>query len=245
MAVDTPQPVPVGDDAPILEVMRTMRAMRRLKPDPVPRELIEELIEAATWAPSGGNLQGFSFVVVDDRDVIARLAPIWRKTAGWYIAMQDQPPPHMAQEQLNALIAALRFQAEHFPEIPALIICCYELRSSVQRQVKSWRRVLGAYRGLPWRDALTTLHHLPRFIRRGEAASIYPGVQNLLLTARAKGLGATLTTWHLAFEDEVRAVLGIPRHVHTYALVPIGWPRGRLGTVVRRPAREAIHWNRW
>jgi nitroreductase len=245
MATATPKPVAVGDDAPILEVMRTMRAMRRLKPDPVPRELIEELIEAATWAPSGGNIQGFSFVVVDDREVIGRLAPIWRKTAGWYIAMQDQPPPHMAQEQFDGLITALRFQAEHFPEIPALVICCYEVRSSAQRQLKAWPRVLGAYRELPWHDALTTVRHFPRLVRRSEAASIYPGVQNLLLTARAKGLGATLTTWHLAFEDDVKAVLGIPRHVHTYALIPIGWPRGRMGTVARRPARETIHWNHW
>jgi nitroreductase len=245
MARGTPPPVPVGDDAPILEVMRTMRAMRRLKPDPVPRELIEQLIEAATWAPSGGNAQAFSFVVVDDPGVIARLAPIWRKTASWYLSMQGRPPPHMTRERLDALIASLRFQAEHFLEIPALVVCCYDLRTFTRRQLKALPRALAAYRRLSRRDALTTLRHLPRFVHRSEAASIYPGVQNLLLAARTKGLGATLTTWHLAFEDDVKAVLGIPRHVHTYALVPIGWPRGRMGPVARRPAGEAIHWNHW
>lgn len=245
MTAGPASPVPLGDDAPILEVMRTMRAMRRLKPDPVPRELIEELIEAATWAPSGGNAQAFSFVVVDDRDVIARLAPIWRKIVSWYVGMQGQPPPHMTRERLHGLIAALRFQAEHFPEIPALVICCYDLRSYTRRQLKAWRRALAAYRRLSREDALKTLRHLPRFARRSEAASIYPAVQNLLLAARAKGLGATLTTWHLALEDDVKAVLGIPRHVHTYALVPIGWPRGRMGPVARRPAQELIHWNHW
>jgi nitroreductase len=66
--------VAVGSDAPISEVMRTMRAMRRLKPDPVPDEMLEQLVEAATWAPSGGNIQAFSFVVVTDRDQMARLA---------------------------------------------------------------------------------------------------------------------------------------------------------------------------
>ncbi len=62
--------VPVGPDAPILEVMATMRAMRRLKPDPVPRSMLEQLVEAATWAPSGGNEQNYEFVVVDDRAVM-------------------------------------------------------------------------------------------------------------------------------------------------------------------------------
>ena len=70
--------VPVGADAPILEIMATMRAMRRLRPDPLPDELLDRLVEAATWAPSGGNIQAFSFVVVTDRDQMARLAELWR-----------------------------------------------------------------------------------------------------------------------------------------------------------------------
>ena len=78
-----------------------------------------------------------------------------------------------------------------------------------------------------------------------EAASIYPAVQNLLLAARALGLGANITTWHMFLEHEWKRVLGIPRDVHTYAVIPIGWPKGRFGPVTRRPAAEAIHWNRW
>ena len=78
--------VSVGADAPILEVMATMRAMRRLKPDPVPDELLDELVEAATWAPSGGNLQAYSFVVVTDRGQMARLAELWRVICDWYLA---------------------------------------------------------------------------------------------------------------------------------------------------------------
>ncbi|HEX4356559.1 MAG TPA: nitroreductase family protein [Pseudonocardia sp.] len=73
----------------------------------------------------------------------------------------------------------------------------------------------------------------------GGAASMYPSVQNILLTARALGLGATLTTWHLVLESEFKAVLGIPRSVHTFAVVPVGWPRGRFA-----PA-EVIHRDGW
>jgi nitroreductase len=74
---------------------------------------------------------------------------------------------------------------------------------------------------------------------------VYPGVQNLLLAARAHGLAATLTTWHLALESEFKSVLGIPRNVHTFALVPVGWPRGNFGPVKRRQAAEVIHRDRW
>ena len=80
---------------------------------------------------------------------------------------------------------------------------------------------------------------------RSEAASIYPAVQNLLLAARSLGLAATLTTWHLMAEGEVKRVLGIPRGVHTYALIPVGWPVGRFGPVSRKPVEEMIHRDRW
>ena len=79
------QTVALGEDAPILEVMATMRAMRRLKPDPVPDELLEKLVEAATWAPSGSNLQAFEFVVVTDRAVMAELAELWTKSVELYL----------------------------------------------------------------------------------------------------------------------------------------------------------------
>ena len=69
----------IGPDAPVMDVLATMRAMRRLKPDPVPRELLEAIVRAATWAPSGSDAQHYGFVVVTERDRIARLAELWRE----------------------------------------------------------------------------------------------------------------------------------------------------------------------
>jgi nitroreductase len=103
----------------------------------------------------------------------------------------------------------------------------------------------GGHPGTGPRRAATLLTGFKAFGDRSEAASVYPGVQNLLLAARAHGLGATLTTWHLALEPEFKAVLGIPHGVKTFALIPVGWPRGNLGPVKRRPASEAIHRDRW
>jgi nitroreductase len=238
--------VPIGADAPILELMATMRAMRRLKPDPVPDELLERVVEAATWAPSGGNVQAYSFVVVTDREQMARLAELWRVVCDFYLAsFATVTPEHMAPERYERLKDALRFQRDHFHETPAVIVACYQLSAWTGRLQRQWRRFADSIAKLGPRRAATFAAAVPAFSSRSEAASVYPGVQNLLLAARALGLGATLTTWHLALEPEFKAVLGIPRSVKTFALVPVGWPRGNFGPVVRRSAAEVIHRDRW
>jgi len=80
---------------------------------------------------------------------------------------------------------------------------------------------------------------------RTSGSSVYPAVQNMLLAARALGLGATLTTLYLAFEKEVDAALELPPDVHTYALLPIGYPLGRFGPVRRMPLSEVVYRDRW
>jgi nitroreductase len=240
MAVEpTPAEVALGEDAPILEVMATMRAMRRLKPDPVPRELLERLVEAATWAPSGSNEQNYEFVVVDDRATMGRLAELWKRSHDAYTeATRDEAIARMGEDKARRLFAAVRFQRDHFHETPAIIVPCYHRTNPPAIAAK----ILAGLGGL---DAARMAARAQRVSVLVEAASVYPGVQNLLLTARALGLAATLTTWHHFLEHEWKRELGIPRRMNTFAVVPIGWPRGRFGPVVRRPARDAIHWDRW
>jgi len=80
---------------------------------------------------------------------------------------------------------------------------------------------------------------------RTSGSSIYPAVQNMLLAARALGLGTTLTTLYLNFEKEVDAALGLPADVHSYALLPIGYPMGRFGPVRRIPLTEVVNGDQW
>jgi nitroreductase len=77
------------------------------------------------------------------------------------------------------------------------------------------------------------------------AASVYPSVQNLMLAARALGLGSTLTTIHRLKEAAVKDILGIPEQVSTFAVIPIGYPLGRWGEAPRRPLDEVVYWDRW
>jgi nitroreductase len=234
--------VALGPDAPLTEIMRTMRAMRRLRPDPVPRELLEKLVEAATWAPSGGNSQTYAYVIVTDRAQLARLAPIWRAIVQWYAATQ-QPPDTFAPGQYERLAGAVTEQAQRFEEIPALIVAGYDLSAARSNAARNLKGILAETRKLGRARGLALTRQANKAMVLGEASSVYPGVQNLLLMARAHGLAATITTWHLLLESEFKDVLGIPKHVHTHAIVPVGWPKGHFGPVTRRPAQ--IHWDRW
>ena len=80
---------------------------------------------------------------------------------------------------------------------------------------------------------------------RVAGASIYPAVQNMLLAVRALGLGSTLTTRHLLYESETEAALGLPEGVHSYAILPIGYPMGRFGPIARGPLKEIVYQDKW
>src|SRR3954466_1463591 len=236
--------VALGEDAPIFEVMRTMRAMRRLAPDPVPDELLERLVEAATWAPSGSNAQEYHFVVVTAREQMARLAPLWRRCLHAYEAsIATVTPSTMDQAAYDRLIATIRHQAEHFEDTPAAIVPCYSY-GRVTRRV-SPRAAVEGLRRLGARNGVEFALRGQRQSAVAEASSVYPGVQNLLLAARALGLAANLSTWHLWAQEDFKRVHGVPKQTTIYALVPLGWPAGRFGPVRRRPVVDALHWDRW
>jgi nitroreductase len=234
----------MGPDAGIMAVMVTTRAMRHLAPDPVPFELLRTVIEAATWAPSGGNKQVARYVVVTDRAVIARLAPLWRRVIEDYRIMLEAGGVEAASDASTLRMqASIEYQRDHFAEIPALIVVCGEPGG-----FGATRSAMAGFAFLLRRVGLRRAVALARAIRRAgraEAAFFYPAVQNLLLAARAHGLAACLTSWHLFAEDEFKAVIGIPKEVQSWAIIPIGWPLRRFGPVNRRPVDEVIHRERW
>ena len=84
----------------------------------------------------------------------------------------------------------------------------------------------------------------PRGLTRAEG-SVYPAIQNLMLAARARGLGTTLTSLHREDEASLKDALGIPEEVDTFAIIPVGYPLGRWGEAKRSPLREVTFWERW
>ncbi|MEM9713912.1 MAG: nitroreductase family protein [Actinomycetota bacterium] len=235
----------IGADAPLDHVMSTMRAMRRLRTDPVPDELLDDLVRAATWAPSGSDGQHYAFVVVTDREVMAQLGELWRGVVDTYRTLAGTVVPDFTDERHGRMEAALRHQAEHFDDTPALIAACYRKDRPSASTLTDVRRNVELVRRLGFGRLRRLAAGLRTGANLGEASSIYPAVQNLLLAARANGLAANVTIWHIFDEPGFRDVLGVPKDHGIYALVPIGWPAGNFGPVRRRPIDEVRHRDRW
>lgn len=237
-------PLQFGRDAPLDHVMASVRAMRRLKPDPVPTGLLEELIEAATWGPSASNSQQYGFVVVTDREKMGEIAELWRTVCSAYQGLHGTLIPEFDDPAHQRMMDALQYQADHFHETPALIAACHQ-RLPVTKTFIDPRKVATAVRKMGWGNLAQFAKAGPYSLNVSESSSIYPAVQNILLAARARGLAANLTVWHLFREAEFRAVLGVPDDVGVFALIPVGYPVGNFGPVRRRPVSDVLHWNSW
>jgi nitroreductase len=200
----------IGEDVRLLDGIRTTRAIRRLRPDPVPRALIRKVCEAGTFAPSGGNRQPWTFIAVSSPERRAFVAERYRRAFHSYIApavaLFDDPTfPEVKKRNARAAIHL----ADHLHEAPVLLF------------VAGWTR-----RGEPQLQALM------------------PAIQNVLLACRAVGLGASLTTVHMAFAREIDEFLGLPPERPSCALLPIGWPAGKYGRPPRRSVDECLFWER-
>ncbi len=201
----------------LFDIINTTRAMRRLKPDPVPDELIIKILEAGTRAPNAANSQTWHFVVIKDV-AIKKAVQVWYKKAFDEIVApryaSSPPPKGSTAEKYHRQHLAVEYLTEHFHEAPVWIVACIK-------------------------------HDNPLIPpNRTAGASIYPAVQNMLLAARALGLGANLTTRHLFFEDEAERALELPEGVHSYAIIPIGYPIGNFGPVGRGELRDFVSLDR-
>jgi nitroreductase len=198
------------------DVVTTQRAMRRLKPDPIPDAALRQIMDAAICAPSGGNRQGWSFLVIRDSATRARLGELYREAWGelmklpYYAGAAKEPPESPA----GRMLASARHLGEHLGEVPVLILACIALDPGVKPTVTT-------------------------------GASIYPAAQNIMLAARALGIGSCITTIHKFRDARVKELLGIPADVETAALIPLGYPLGTFGRPPRRPLREVAFADRW
>jgi nitroreductase len=218
----------------LFEAIYSARSIRRLKPDPIPEELITAVLDAAIRAPSGGDAQGWAFVVVRNPDQRRRLGAIYRKASDIAEAIYAARgrPPHLTEQQFARLMRSGAHLWEHMGEAPVILVPC------------SRRPALPPPEAAPpdiaarWEDEVA-------YAERIRGASIYPAVQNIILACRGYGLGTVITTNHIRCEGEVKTVLGIPEDVLTWALMPVGWPIDKFGPLTRRPLDEIVHADRW
>src|SRR5262245_58628555 len=195
------------------DVLRSTPTCRDYTTDPVPDDVLARVLDAARWAPSGGNRQPVRLIAVRDAGKRRRLMelylPLWER----YLAATAGG---VTRAEFPKLMAAADRFANALDKIPVLIVVCARLA-----------------------DIYPTDRGLRRLSIVG-GASVYAAVQNLLLAARAEGLGIALTTLLCAVEPEVKTLLEIPDEFITAAMIPLGWPAAPFPRRVRRGPLAAM-----
>ncbi|MCA9509488.1 MAG: nitroreductase family protein [Myxococcota bacterium] len=200
----------------VREALYTTRAMRRVKPDPIPADVQMRILDAAIRAPSGGNSQNWHFLLVDDPAVRGKLGPIyrdcmsmlWKTIYKQRLDAMEATPNDPESIQFRKVYNSANWLAENFETYPLLLM------------------------GFAQSDP--------------SGGSIYPALWNAMLAARAEGVGSALTSVILFKWPEVKAILGVPDDTWNFAgCVTMGYPTGRWGVAPRRPVHEVSSRNSW
>ena len=204
---------------PLYETMSTLRAVRRLREDPIPDAVLQRILQAAAWAPSGGNLQPWRLIVVRDaekRESLGKLyRPLWHRDGISSLSSE-------ALAKQERMLAAGDHLGDNLGRAPVLLVVCFNPRAMAITDADLDR---------------------PSVVGGG---SIYPAVQNLMLACVNEGVGCTLTTLLCYEEDAVKALLEIPEDWYTCGCVPLGYPVGKgHGPISRRPVEKLCFGDRF
>lgn len=212
----------------LYDVMRTTFAVREFTDDPLPNETLFKILDAARFAPSGGNRQGWGIIVVRDRPTREALAALTAPAAKRYAAqlqVGENPwntvdPTSVDAATIERTPAPTRL-TETLLRAAVVIVVCVNLK--VVASTDQYLERVGVVSG----------------------ASIYPFAWNILLAARHEGFGGTITTLAVAQEPKVQQLLGIPRHVAVCAIMPLGRPVRQLTRLKRKAVPEFTMLERW
>lgn len=201
----------------IYEALYTTRAMRRVKPDPIPLDVQQKILDAAIRAPTGGNTQGWRFLLIDDLAVRGRLAELYRTCMDqlWGSIYKERidaarANPELAESrEFETMYKSAEWLGNHFGEVPLVMLSFVQFDTS--------------------------------------GGSIYPATWSAQLAARAEGVGSALTSVFMFQGDAVLEAVGVPKDEGwVFAnCVTFGYPLGRWGVAPRRPAHEVAYRNRW
>lgn len=201
----------------IYEALYTTRAMRRVKSDPIPEETQARILDAAIRAPTGGNAQGWRFLLVDDPAVIGELAPLYQGCIekmfatiyGEALEAANREPEKKENADLLRMYRSAKYMGDNFAGYPLLLLAFSQ--------------------------------------GDGSGGSIFPAVWNAMLAARAEGIGSTITSVVAFEREKLYRILGIPEDEgwNFACLVPMGYPTGKWGVAPRRPVHEVSFRNQW
>jgi nitroreductase len=199
------------------EVVHTQRSIRKFRPDPVPDEALWKMIDAAIRAPSGGNTQPWAFLILRDDARRNVLAEAVRSISGDLESGLAEAEKLPTESARRMRRASVAFRHD-VASAPVIIIPCLVNPTSPSKDIDSlWA-----------------------------GSSVYGAVQNMMLAARAQGLGTVLTTFNIALEDFIRKEFGVPEGSRPVAVIPVGYADGQnFGPTTRKPVESVTYWDRW
>ncbi len=178
----------------LFTLIRSRRSIRRYRADPIPRETIDRLLEAATWAPSAHNRQPWRFAVITAPEIKQRLASAMGERLRADRTRDGDPPDAIARDA--------RRSHDRIVNAPVVVVACLSMRD--MDRYPDERRASAE--------------------RLMAAQSVAMAVQSLLLMAHAAGLGACWMCAPLFCQDTVRQTLALPDDWEAQALITIGVP---------------------
>ncbi len=206
------------DLATVDRLLSTTRAVRRRLDleRPVPPEILYDCIRLSQQAPTASNSQGWRWLVVTDPETRKRVGEIYGRGLP---AIREHAKVAVRSEQTRRVYEGAMWLAEHMAEVPVHVIPCILGRPPEKFQSAACAALYG---------------------------SILQAVWSFQLALRSRGLGSAFTTIHLAHEEEMRRLLGMPEDSLQVALLPVAYTRGGAFKPARRPPVESItYWNRW
>ena len=202
----------------VFEALYTTRAMRRVKEDSIPDDVIKSIMDSAIRAPSGSNRQDWKFLVVTDKKTREELADIYRETWDYYVKSfyndsEDLGASSLKNkdeiETVKRISNSASWLAENYHKVPLFVLA---------------------------------------FSRNDPTgSSIYPAIWNLMLAARGHGVGTCLTTVMNFKTEDVYKVLNVPsdKGWTLNATITAGYPLGKWGVAARKPVEEVTYLNKW
>ena len=207
----------ISEPISLIDGLHSTPARRYLSSEPISDDIIWDILDAGIRGPSGGNSQGWAWIVVRNQDIKNQIAEWYRE--GWNKAYGIRRKSILQQTDSSDTLGPRNFlSAEHLAN---------HLEAAPV-----------------WIFAVLRNINVASNARAG--SSIYGAVQHLMLAARAHGIGTTLTTLYAEHEDDVKKLLGIPEDSATMALIPLGYPsQGKWSQPRRQPVEEVTHWEYW
>lgn len=197
-------------DMPLAQAMTSQRSIRKITQEPVPDELLIKIVELGCFAPNARNAQDWEFILVKDAAVKKQLAQ--QNRALWKFAKINEQRKAKHQPKLAKVNQAVQWAVDNFESYPAMLVACYK-----------GPRFL-----------------FPQIMGASTYGSLFPAVQNMMLAARAEGLGVNLATMPLWHNRKARKILNLPRQYTPTVMLTFGWPKGKYGPTTRKPVGDVL-----